>query len=117
MEAVQHAKQEKLLVQLTQQEVFERGKRLAELHQSLDEHVAHEADVKEELKRAKARIEREMRECAEAVRTGHELRTVAVIEEPDYRTGIVTERRGDTHEVVRRRPIRDEERQLRLVGE
>lgn len=112
-----NAKEEKLLVKLSDQEVYERGRRLAELHQTLDEHIAHEAEVKEELKHAKARIEREMRECAEAVRNGHELRTVSVVAEPDYRTGIVTERRADSLEVIRRRPIRDEERQLHLIAE
>jgi hypothetical protein len=110
-----------LPVELTHDEVFARGKQLAAVK---DEHttamdkldraaIAWKA-TKEGVQNEINETEERMRIIARAVRSGREDRDVEVVDEPNYKTGVMATIRLDTGELVASRGLTEAERQRSL---
>lgn len=110
-------KVEDLPVQLTQDEITERGQRLAAVDGEIESHLQREKEVKANLKATRSRLEAERSLLSMVVRNREEARPVRVTLHGDHEAGLVFEIRDDTGEVVRTRPLTDDDRQLRLVEE
>lgn len=105
-----------LAVNLTDDEIRERGERLAELHGVLDKIAEDEAEFKAEIKRRKKPVKLEVDTLARAIRNRRELRNVAVDVHYDPARGMVDEIRTDTGEVIATRRPTKAERQGQLIS-
>ena len=85
------------------------------------EGLARETDRQKSLKKSMAStiadLEQRRADLASKITLGRENRDVAVAMLADYVAGTVTEVRQDTFEVVRSRPLRDDEKQVPLPVE
>ena len=83
------------------------------------EGLARETDRQKSLKKSMAStiadLEQRRADLASKITLGRENRDVAVAMLADYVAGTVTEVRQDTFEVVRSRPLRDDEKQVPLI--
>lgn len=101
-------------VKLTEDELLDRGRRLAECHSRIDDADAALNEAKADHKAAVTPIMTEIDTLAATIRRGTEDRSVTcdlVINEPMTRVETV---RRDTGEIVRVRPLTEEERQREL---
>lgn len=96
-------------MRLTQPEVLDRSKALADAHAKLDKQRDYEAEIKKDLKSAREKIEHEIADLARVVRNEREPRPVQVEVRGDYVQGTATEVRMDTGEVVIERMLTVEE--------
>jgi len=102
-------KTEEHRVKLTSVEILERSQRLAATHRELEQHAQYESSVKASLKATATRIEAEQARLVLAVENGAELRPIEVLTTADFRAGRAIERRRDTWEIVRERPLTEDE--------
>jgi hypothetical protein len=104
-----------LPVDLTPDEMRDRGERMAQLAGDIDQHDLHAQQVKADLKAARTALEAEMSKLGLAIRRKQEVRPVQCHEEAVPTDGVVVTRRLDTNELVSgpgsTRPLRDDERQ------
>ena len=111
----------RLPVELTHDEVFARGKQLAAVK---DEHttamdrldratIAWKA-TKEGIQNDINETEERMRVIARVIRSAREDRDVEVVDEPNYKTGVMATIRLDTGELVASRGLTEAERQRSL---
>jgi hypothetical protein len=105
---------EDLSCDLTQSEVLERGRRMAQVDGEIDAHTSHEINVKADLKATRARLEAERSKLSACVRSGTEARPVEVEHLADFEAGVVKEIRIDTGKLIRSRVLLSTERQLAL---
>lgn len=106
--------EQQLRTKLTKDERIAKAEVLVE---KLTERDAVELEMKAEAAKHRLRIkeiEAEANAVMADVQTGTEERTVRCVEVRNYRTGSVTTRRTDTHEVLDERPMEERERQLEL---
>ncbi len=111
----------RLPVALEKDEVLARGKELARLK---DEHTKANDDLdqastawkatKEQIQGRIDDADEQMRRVARVIRSGHEDRDVEVIDEPNYKTGVMASVRLDTGELVGSRGLTEAERQRSL---
>jgi hypothetical protein len=111
----------KLPVALEDAEILARGKELARLK---DEHTKANDELDQATtawKSTKERIQgdiddrdEQMRRVARVIRSGHEDRDVEVLDEPNYKTGVMATVRLDTGELVATRGLTEAERQRSL---
>jgi hypothetical protein len=104
-------------ITLSPQEILERGRQLAQAHAEQDELNSREQKFKASLKVDRTELEKRIQDLALAVRTGSESREVTVITELDHRNGIATERLEGTGEIVAKRALTSDERQLSLLDD
>lgn len=103
---------ERLPVLLTQDELRQRGIRLAELEGNWATHCQTMKSEQSTLAARKKELEAQIQQVAATVRDGKEWRDVTVSVVLDG--GEALELRADTSEVLRRRPIREDEAQAKL---
>jgi hypothetical protein len=106
-----------LPVNLTEPEIREAGKRLAQLEGAVGEHTAKEKEVKDRLKSERSVYEGQISQIASVIRQGHEYRPVSVRVEAHFTDGKVREIREDNGAVIAERAITESDRQesLRLL--
>lgn len=105
---------DQLPVDLTDDEVFDRGRMLAQLNGQLVDHNGHAKKVKQELTQEKTSLETEIVLLAKTVRERKELRPVEV-QVKQVNAHEVHEFRTDTGEILIKRAITDHERQVELL--
>ncbi len=105
---------ELLAVDLTTEELLDRGQRLAQQHQLLREHEDHAEQVKKNLKSQEAAIVAERSRLSGIVQQKKEPRDVMVERWARYDDGVVEDVRMDTGEVFRSRRMEQHERQATL---
>lgn len=103
---------EDLPVKLADEEVRRKGEELAAAQGELQGHAEHEKEAKATLKSDRAAIEARIQKLAMQIRNKTETRPVEVFGRADYAAGSVTYVRKDTDEEIRRRAMREDERQL-----
>jgi hypothetical protein len=110
---------EDLSVKLSDEEVMERGNRLANIEGEIERHTSHETNVKADLKATRSRLEAERGRIAQQVRSRSELRPIEVEIVADFKAGLVRDIRVDTCATVRTRALSEAERQgaLKLHAE
>lgn len=106
---------ERLQVLLTEEEFTKRAKRVAQLHGDLQQHVSQTKSAEAVAAARKKEIEAVISQLAEQMRSGEEQRDVTVNVFLD--AGEALEVRADTEEVLRRRPIRPDEKQGALFDD
>lgn len=104
-----------LTVQLTKQEWDQASESFAASHVDLGAHAAHEEEVKKELKARRGEIEARIGRLALLVHMRRETRDVECEVIADHDLGQALTVRTDTGEVVAKRPLTHEERQLNLI--
>ena len=107
---------QQLPVQLSEPEIREAGKRLAQLEGELARHGQKEKEIREQLRGERSTMEGKLSALAAIIRQGYEHRPIPVRVEADYREGKVYEIREDTGEVVADRPVNEQDRQIPLLG-
>jgi hypothetical protein len=105
---------EKLPCVLTNEELAERGAKIAEAYAEQDTLDAERKNVNDGYKAKIELVEGRIRELAGVLRTKQELREVELIEEFIFATNTVRVTRADTKEVVRERAMTKNERQEEL---
>jgi hypothetical protein len=105
---------ERLPCQLTQDELLDRGQKLAQVGADLATHRAHADQVKKELRARESQLEADRAFLENVVRSKQEPRDVEIAAYLGERPGHVDDVRLDTGEVVRSRPAREGELQGRL---
>ncbi len=105
-----------LPVELTEDELLDRGRRLAECEERARTHEAHAESVKRELKSKEAEITSERSRLAGIVRSRKEPRDVECVATRDFVAGKFFIRRTDTGEVVESRSLALHELQPELPG-
>lgn len=103
-----------LLQHLGDDEILDRGARMAELHRQRQEHQADTKRIKAERKREEAELTDEIERLARIVHTRQEERSVAVWTMADFETGEAVEVRQDTGEILYRRALTAAERQTTI---
>lgn len=107
---------ENLPVKLTQDEIRERGERLAAKEGELESHMQNAKQVKAGLTANEKRLEADIQNLSLQIRDKSELRLVQCDHIADYKRGVVRVVRQDTEQVVRERAIEESEKQRRLDG-
>ncbi len=102
---------EELPVKLADGELLERAKRVGDVHQELQHHIAEADGVKRNLKHKEAELTSVVDGLLEVLRTGHEPREVKVEAWADYKRERFQEIRTDTGAIINERALRPEERQ------
>ncbi len=105
---------EQLPVKLTENEIKDAGRKLAQLEGALGEHAAKEKEIKDDLKSKRSSFEGQIAQLASVIRQGHEYRPVSVRIEADYAEDRMYEIREDTLDTVGVRPLTEQDRQARL---
>lgn len=107
---------EMLPVKLTAAEMAARARKAAQTQS--DEDIAEEEEKtrRGEHKAAVERMQTTIRQCLDAIRTGTEMRHIAVLDRKDFEAGVMEVVRTDTGSVVRTRALTTEERQPNLRG-
>ena len=96
---------------LAEKEVLAYGRELALVNQEIASEEDRQNSLKQELKGRIAGLEARRTEISAKVNRGKELREVQIEVLADFKTDIATEIRMDTGEVLRERPLRDNEKQ------
>lgn len=107
---------ENLPVKLTQDEIRERGERLAAKEGELESHIQRAKQVKADLTANEKRLEADIQSLSLQIRDKSELRQIPCDHIADYKRGVVRVVRQDTEQVVRERAIEESEKQRRLDG-
>jgi hypothetical protein len=105
-----------LSTKLTDMEALERGRQLA---RTIEDHATEEAkqeSMKREMKFNLACLEAERNRLSAIVSRGEELRDVEVEERADYSIAEYVRQRMDTGDVLERRKLRENERQVPMEG-
>lgn len=89
-----------LPVELTNDELLDRGARLAQLNSDIADHQAHAESVKKDLKARESALESDRARIASIVRQKREPREIACERIHDYDAGDQYDLRTDTGEVV-----------------
>lgn len=105
---------EQLDVRLTEEELLERGQRLAQLDSELKQHDEHAKNVRDELKANETRLRAERTRLSNVVRNKKEPRTVECQDEAMYKRGLAVVIRLDDYTVVRERELHSTEVQESL---
>lgn len=108
---------EMLSVRLTHDELRDFGGELAGVLEEISNQTMREESIKKELKAKMAGLEARRDEIASIVRRREQLRSVECVWERHYADGLARKIRLDTGEVVQSRPLRDDERQPKLIPE
>jgi hypothetical protein len=109
-------KSEDLLVELEEDEVNERARKLSVKVGELDRHNDETRRLQSDRAAQRKAIEGEIRKLSDAVREESELRPVIVEVWADFKRSVVEEVRQDTGKVVNERAMRPDERQGTLVA-
>ncbi len=112
-----HCARERLYVELTADELREKGQELAALEKEYDE---TERDAKDSAKGYRESLKSQRSEIQRAVTIideRREERMVKVVDRADYRSNEMETIRVDTGEVVRSRPLTSDELQGTMFGE
>jgi hypothetical protein len=104
-----------LPVKLTEHELAQVGRQIGEAQREADDIEAKAKAASDQFKDKLRGIEARVRELASVAYFGQEDRAVEVVEEHDYRTGVVRTIRSDTREVVSERAMFSHERQAKLA--
>lgn len=107
-------KTERLPVKLTEDEIREKGKKLAQLMHDKTEVEVEAKNTAAGFKLRIKDIESAGSTLAHEIKSGKEMRQVEVHEQFDYRRGVVEVLRADTMEPIFSRALKPEERQERL---
>ena len=99
---------------LTDQELLDYGAELGSTIQDISAEEARQTSMKTELKARMTALEAKSAELSTKITRQEELRDVKVEPRLDFKAGIYREVRTDTGEVIRERPITDDERQEEL---
>lgn len=105
---------EKLPCKLTEREQVLKSKALGAELEELERLEAEKADSARQYKELIDTKNKRVRELAQEVRDGAELRMVECYERPKYREGVIELVRSDTREVVSTRKMSDADRQTTL---
>jgi len=105
---------ERLPCRLDDDELLDRGQKLAQVEEDLHTHRAHADQVKKDLRARESQLEADRAFLASVVRSKQEPRDVETIAYLAERPGHVDVVREDTGEVVRTRPAREGELQGKL---
>ncbi len=97
--------------ELTEKQVLGYGRELAQINQEIAAEEDRQTSLKQELKARIAGLEARRTEISAKVNRGKELREVQIEVMADFKAGTATEIRTDTGEVLRERPLREEEKQ------
>ncbi len=100
--------------ELKDHEILAYGRELAQVTSEAGSEESRQASVKKEMSARLAGLEARRTEISAKVNRGRELREVQVEITANYETGMATEVRTDTGEIVRERPLREEEKQPEL---
>lgn len=103
---------EPLPVRLTQDELLEFGQQLAQVEQKRHEHDLHADQVKKDLKAKETALDAERARLASIVRNKAEVRDVPVSVVHDYAANEAQWIRSDNGELINRRPLAPNERQI-----
>lgn len=109
-------KSEDLLVELEEDEINERARKLSAKLGELERHTDETKRIVGDRGQQRKVIEGEIHELGNAVREGTELRPVVVEIWADFKKSIIQEIRQDTGKVVTERAMRPDERQGTLVA-
>jgi hypothetical protein len=103
-----------LKVTFSGEEKVEMGSELARL-------IREKAEIEEQLKSVSADLKSQsvalggkINSFAEKIRSGYEMANVSCTVKKDYKKGIVKTFRNDTGELVKERPMTDEEKQIKM---
>lgn len=102
---------EMLQVKLLEGELLERAKKVGDVHEELQQHVADADAAKRKLKDKEADLTQEVDRLLHILRTGHEPREVKVEAWANFATERMQEIRMDTMKVINERPLEEHERQ------
>lgn len=102
--------------ELTEKEVLAYGRELASVTSAIATEESNQISVKKEMASRLAGLEAKASELSAKVNRGKELREVQIEVMADFKANTATEIRGDTGEVYRERPLREEEKQPGLPG-
>ena len=100
--------------ELKDHEILAYGRELAQVTSEAESEESRQASIKKEMAAKLAGLEARRTEISAKVNRGRELRDVQVEVTADFTAGTATETRLDTGEIVRERPLRDEEKQAEL---
>jgi len=100
--------------ELKDTEILAYGRELAQVTSEAESEESRQASVKKEMAARLAGLEARRTEISAKVNRGRELRDVQVEVSADFKAGTATETRLDTGEIIRERPLRDEEKQAKL---
>jgi hypothetical protein len=102
---------EMLPVKLNNPDLLERAKSIGQVHDKLQQHLLHAAEVRTQLKKEEGELSMEVDRLAFILRTGEEPRPVEVEAWADFEKGLLLEIRKDTGAVIHKRRLNDEDRQ------
>lgn len=97
---------------LTTEEMIERSQRLAHLLNDLDRMEDEHAETRRDMKDERERFEAAVRDVRRVVAAGKEDREIEVEDRMDYQAGYVLRFRLDSGELVSKRAMTPEERQV-----
>jgi hypothetical protein len=103
-----------LSVQLTRDELLERGATLAAVNQDIEREELTQADVKASMKATLASLQAQRARLAAVVSRKAEPRDVVCLELKDFERGTYTIVRTDTGETIESRPLTEAEREQQL---
>jgi hypothetical protein len=105
-----------LSTKLTDAEALDRGRQLARVIEDFRTEEMKQEAMKREMKFVLAGLEAEHKRISAIVSRGEELRDVEVEERADYSIAEYVRQRMDTGEVLERRKLRENERQVPMEG-
>lgn len=106
---------ELLSVRLTDDEQRALGHDLAGVLEEISNQLSREESIKKELKARMAGLEAQRDELATVVRRREQLRPIECVWERNYRDAIARKVRLDSGEIIASRPLREDERQPKLL--
>lgn len=109
-------KTEDLLVDLTEEEISAKARKMAERQGELERHNEESRRLQGDRNQRKQTLEGEIRKLGESVREKSETRPVVVEVVADFKRSIVLEVRQDTGKTISERAMRSDERQTSVPG-